>query len=107
MAAGTCAHQPRAARTLGACVARALMAFEAPTGSVPVAPLFVKLPQRGQESLGVPGAAQTRSLCGARGDSEKAGAGESRLLRFFTGASRPASRSGRSAWAPGAPGARS
>lgn len=75
MAAGTSAHQPPAARTLGACVVRALMAFKAPTGSAPVAPLFVKLPQRGRESLGVPGAAQIRCLYGARGDSEKAGAG--------------------------------
>lgn len=106
MAAGTSAHQPPAARTLGACVVRALMAFEAPTGSAPVALLFVKLPQRGRESLGVPGAAQIRCLCGARGDSEKAGAGESRLIRFLTRASRPASRSQRSAWALGVPGAR-
>lgn len=106
VAAGTSAHQPPAARTLGACVAKALMAFEAPTGSAPVAPLFVKLPQRGRESLGVPGAAQTGCLRGARGDSEKAGAGESRSLCFLTRASGPAPRSGRSAWAPRAPGAR-
>lgn len=65
--AETSAHQPPAARTLGACVVRALMAFEAPTGSAPVAPLFVKLPQRGRESPGQPRSAASAE----RGETRK------------------------------------
>lgn len=47
-------RQRGAARTLGAHVVRALMAFGAPAGSAAVAPLFVK-PRRGLAPLGVPG----------------------------------------------------
>lgn len=82
------------------------MALEAPAESAPVALLFVKPPRRGRAPLGVPGAAQPGCLCGARGDSEKAGAGESRHLRFPARAGWPASQAGRRAWARGTPGAR-
>jgi hypothetical protein len=102
---GTAAHQRQAARALQPASPRSCR-LEAPAGSAPFAPLFVKLLRKGRTFLGIPGAAWTRCLCGLWGHSEKGGSQGVGTSTLPSRAVWPASQSRLRVWAPGAGGVR-